>query len=574
MGVTGTITRVNGSIIEAANARGLEVGEVVAVGADQLPGEVVSLTTDRATIQVYEYTGGLAPGQSVEGSGEALSAELGPGLIGGIFDGMLRPLLGAPTLLGASAATASLSREHAWQVTPVATLGATLREGDVLATVMETPRLVHDILVPPGRGGIVEWIAPVGTYRVHERVATLGGDDIGLSHRWPVRWPRPHAGRQPARVQLTTGQRVLDLLYPVARGSTAAVPGGFGTGKTLLLQQIAKWCDADVIVYVACGERGNELADALHDLRSLIDPRSGRSLLERTILIANTSNMPVMAREASIHAGLTVAEYYRDMGHDVVVVADSTSRWAEALRELASRTEELPAEDGYPARLSSAIAAVYERAGRVHTLSGRDASITMLGAVSPPGNDLTEPVTSHTRRAVRCVWSLDRDLAYARHYPAVTWRDSSSRDAEMLADWHTDQGDAGWAERRVHALALLDDADQREAIAELVGVSALPARERLTLWAARLLRDLVLQQSALKANEAYCGPAKQAALLRLALDARDACMLLADRGVDPARVESMGYTAALTARDDSGPEETAAVDAAREALIEQLERLA
>ena len=286
--------------------------------------------------------------------------------------------------------------------------------------------------------------------------------------------PRPHAGRLDASAPLVTGQRVLDLLYPVARGSTAAVPGGFGTGKTMLLQQIAKWCDSDVIVYVACGERGNELADVLHDLRGLEDPRDGRPLLERTVLIANTSNMPVMAREASIHAGLTVAEYYRDMGHDAVVIADSTSRWAEALRELASRTDELPAEEGYPASLASAIAAYYARAGRVRTLSGGDGSVTILGAVSPPGNDLTEPVTAHTRRSVRCVWSLDRDLAYARHYPAVTWRDSSSRDAEALAGWHTAHGDPDWDERRRLATALLDEDERRQAIADLVGLAALP----------------------------------------------------------------------------------------------------
>jgi V/A-type H+-transporting ATPase subunit A len=340
-----------------------------------------------------------------------------------------------------------------------------------------------------------------------------------------------------------------------------------------VLQQIAKWCDADVIVYVACGERGNELADVLHELRSLVDPRDGRPLLERTVLIANTSNMPVMAREASINAGLTVAEHYRDMGHDVVVIADSTSRWAEALRELASRTDELPAEEGYPARLSSSIAAFYARAGRVRTLGGDDGSVTILGAVSPPGNDLTEPVTAHTRRAVRCVWTLDRDLAYARHYPAVTWRDSSSRDAEALAGWHEHQGDAAWSERRRSALSLLDEADRRQVVADLVGVASLPAGERLTLWAARILRELVLRQSALNPNEVFCAPAKQAALLRLALDVHAACRGLADRGVEPAAIEALGFGDAIRARDESAPDDAGAVDAARVDLLARLEAL-
>jgi V/A-type H+/Na+-transporting ATPase subunit A len=573
VGVTGSVLRVNGSVVEATAMHGAAMLEIVAVGERGLPGEVIAVEGDRAIIQVYEYTGGLTPGEPVAGSGLPLSAELGPGLLGGVFDGMLRALAVAPDFLLGGAAAESLSRDQRWDFAPVAATGSSVAPGDLLGTVPETPAAEHRVLVAPGVQGTLDWIAPAGAYGVDEAIARVGGAEVSFLQRWPVRMPRPYRERLEADVQLITGQRVLDLLYPIAHGSTAAVPGGFGTGKTMVLQQIAKWCDADVIVYVACGERGNELADVLHELRSLVDPRDGRPLLERTVLIANTSNMPVMAREASIHAGLTVAEYYRDMGLDVVVIADSTSRWAEALRELSSRTDELPAEEGYPARLSSSIAAFYARAGRVRTLGGDDGSVTILGAVSPPGNDLTEPVTAHTRRSVRCVWSLDRDLAYARHYPAVTWRDSSSRDADALARWHAGRNDPDWSARRGRAVALLDEADRRQVVADLVGVASLPASERLTLWAARILRELVLRQSALNPNEVSCAPAKQAALLRLALDVHDACQVLAARAVEPAAIEALGFGDAMRARDESGPDDAGAVDAARVALLAHLAAL-
>jgi V/A-type H+/Na+-transporting ATPase subunit A len=573
VGVTGLVLRVNGSVVEATAMHGAAMLEIVAVGERGLPGEVIAVEGDRATIQVYEYTGGLSPGEPVVGSGLPLSAELGPGLLGGVFDGMLRALEAAPDFLRGGAAAESLARSQRWAFAPVADAGSHVAAGDLLGTVPETPAAEHRVLVPPGVAGTLDWIAPAGDFGVEAPIARVGGAEVSLLQRWPVRMPRPYRERLEADVQLVTGQRVLDLLYPIAHGSTAAVPGGFGTGKTMVLQQIAKWCDADVIVYVACGERGNELADVLHELRSLVDPRDERPLLERTVLIANTSNMPVMAREASIHAGLTVAEYYRDMGLDVVVIADSTSRWAEALRELASRTDELPAEEGYPARLSSAIAAFYARAGRVRTLGGDDGSVTILGAVSPPGNDLTEPVTAHTRRSVRCVWSLDRDLAYARHYPAVTWRDSSSRDAAALARWHAGRSDPDWSDRRSRAIALLDEADRRQVVADLVGVASLPASERLTLWAARILRELVLRQSSLNPNEVFCAPAKQAALLRLALEVHDACQALAARGVEPAAIEALGFRDALRARDESAPDDAGAVDAARVTLLARLAAL-
>ena len=413
--------------------------------------------------------------------------------------------------------------------------------------------------MPPGAGGTVDWIAGAGEVRGDEVVARVGDRELGLTQRWPVRRSRPAGARLAQAGPLITGQRVLDLMFPIARGSTAAIPGGFGTGKTVALQQIAKWCDASVIVYVGCGERGNELADVLEDFEGLEDPRTGRSLLERTVLIANTSNMPVMAREASVYTGVTVAEYYRDMGYDTVVIADSTSRWAEALRELASRTNELPAEEGYPAGLSSALADFYERAGRVQTLGGEVASVSILGAVSPPGGDLTEPVTSHTRRFVRAVWSLDRDLAYARHYPAVSWRDSSARDVDQLATWQAENGDAGWGERRTRALRLLTDADRIESIAQLVGAESLPGQERITLRTARLLREAVLQQSAVLDNDQFTSPAKQRALLELVLDVHDRLTSLLERGVPLEALDAVDLSSALRARYDTAPDDAPAV---------------
>jgi V/A-type H+-transporting ATPase subunit A len=397
---------------------------------------------------------------------------------------------------------------------------------------------------------------------------------IWLSNLWPVRQPRPFAERLESGAPLVTGQRVLDLLFPLMRGSTAAVPGGFGTGKTILLQQIAKWCDADVIVYVGCGERGNEMSDVLEELRELIDPRSGRRLLERTVIIANTSNMPVMARELSIYTGITVAEYYRDMGYDVVVIADSTSRWAEALRESASRTGALPVEEGYPAELASRLAAFYERSGRVRTLGGREASVTVIASVSPPGGDKTEPVTAHSRRFVRTFWSLDRDLAAARHYPSVSWRDSFARDATALGAWHGAHEDPDWLQRRGHAMTVLAEADRLESVAELIGAGGLPDRERIVLLTARLLHDAVLQQSSLSANDAYCAPAKQAALLDLVLRIEECCLGLLARGVPASVLEEVDLADVARARDEFSADDAASIGQLRSEVIRRLEEQA
>ncbi len=563
-----SIARVNGPVVEVDGFDDVRMLELVAVGAGRLPGEVIALDGTRATVQVYEYTGGVRPGEPVTGTGAPLSAELGPGLLGGVFDGMLRRLDAAGDWIRTGARLPTLDPGRRWAFEPRALERA--GAGSVLGVVHETPALEHRVLVPSGVSGDVEWMAPAGEYTVGEPVARVGGSAISLAHRWPVRQPRPVTARERLSAPLTTGQRALDLFFPVARGSTAAVPGGFGTGKTVLLQQIAKWCDAQVIVYVGCGERGNEMADVLRELPELEDPRTGRPLMERTVLVANTSNMPVLAREASIHTGVTVAEFFRDMGYDVVLIADSTSRWAEALREVASRTDQLPAEEGYPAGLASALAAFYERGGAVRTLGGLDASVTILGAVSPPGGDLTEPVSAHTRRFTRATWALDRDLAYARHYPAVGWRDSFSRDAEAVAEWHVLRGEAGWGERRQRALSLLAEADRLESIAQLVGSGSLPDGERVTLLAGRLLRETVLQQSALSENDAYCEPAKQSALLDLVLRVVDRCRVLVDKGVAASAIEAVDFSSVTRARDATAPGDVHGVAAVYDAVAARL----
>ncbi|XTR52302.1 V-type ATP synthase subunit A [Pseudarthrobacter sp. So.54] len=433
--------------------------------------------------------------------------------------------------------------------------------------------VVHRVLVPAGVSGELSWLAPEGRAHVLDTVAVVDGLDVALSEQCAVRRPRPFRARHTGTVPLHTGQRVLDLMFPVVRGAAAAVPGGFGTGKTMMLQQIAKWSDADVIVYVGCGERGNEMADVLDGLSQLEDGRTGGKLIDRTVIIANTSNMPMMAREASIFTGITVAEYYRDMGYDVVVIADSTSRWAEALREFANRNGDLPAEEGYPANLASELASFYERAGRVTTLGGKTASVTVIGAVSPPGGDMTEPVTTDTQRFVRSLWMLDRDLAYSRHYPAVSWTGSFARDAEAIGAWHGDNGDPGWAARRARAAALLAESDRLAELAEIIGASSLPGHERMVLLGGRLLRDGVLMQNALSANDAFCSPEKGAALLDLVLDVVDACQKLVERGVAATTVEQSDLSPVLRAREETGPSDAAAVKARSSEVLKVLEAL-
>lgn len=558
------LVRVNGPLLEVEGLTGVAMSELVALGERGVPGEVVAIRGQTVTVQAYEYTGGLAAGDPVVALGHPLSARLGPDLLGGVFDGLLRPLSGAPTWLVPDGRPREATGTWSWQ--PGVTEGAVVTQGAVLGTLPHGGGPEFRVLVPPGVDGRVEWVAPPGSYGTREPLVVVAGTPVSPTTDWPVRRPRPVRDRLASSEPLLTGQRVLDAVFPLARGGTAGVPGGFGTGKTMLLQQIAKWCAAEVIVYVGCGERGNEMADVLAELAELSDPRTGRRLSERTVVIANTSNMPMMAREASIYTGVTVAEYFRDMGHDAVVIADSTSRWAEALREFASRAGALPAEEGYPASLPSALAAFYERAGRVTTLGGASSSVTVIGAVSPPGGDTTEPVTAHTQRFVRAVWGLDRELAYARHYPAVAWAGSFSRDAEQLGRWYAHHGDPEWGKRRARVTGLLAEADRLGDLAALVGTGSLPGHERVVLLAGRLLREGVLQQNALSDNDAHCAAEKTAALIDAVLTVVDEAEAAVGRGVLASEVEELDFSPLLRAAAESPPDETDDVIARQEQM--------
>jgi V/A-type H+-transporting ATPase subunit A len=568
--MTGRIIRITGPLVELDDSGGAAMHDLVSLGPQQLPGEIVGIRGGTLTVQAYDYTGGLRPGDPATPQGHPLAARLGPWLLGGVFDGLLRPLDDAPTWLTVGTAQTLAGRDATWRFDPAAAAGATVCAGTALGTLDTAGPVVYRVLVPPG-GGRVDWIAPTGRYGPDEPLATVAGKPVTMTVAWPIRTPRPCRTRRVPDEPLHTGQRAVDAFFPVVKGSTAAVPGGFGTGKTMLLQQVAKWCDADVIVYVGCGERGNEMADVVAELSELDDPRTGGRLLARTVVVANTSNMPMMAREASVYTGVTVAEHFRDMGLDVVVIADSTSRWAEALREFASRTAALPAEEGYPADLASALAAFYERAGAVVTLAGTPGSVTILGAVSPPGGDLTEPVTANTERFVRCRWTLDRELAYARHYPAVSWAASFSRDAAAAGSYHARRGDAAWARRRAEALAVLAEADRIGALAELIGVAGLPAHERVTLLAGRMIREGVLQQNALVANDAFCTAKKTAALLDAVLAAGRRCHDRIDQGADPAAFEQLDLGPLLRAREEMAPDDAAGVAAVAERVLSKLD---
>ena len=566
------VARVNGPLVEVTGLTEVAMYDIIELGVLQLPGEAVAIRGDVTTVQAYEYTGGLAPGHPARSRGEPLSARLGPHLLGGIFDGLLRPLSGAPAWLEPGYPF-TLDQDREFEFTPQTQAGTALGAGATLGTVAVAGGIAYRVLVPPGLSGTVEKVREAGPAPGDAVIATVSGTDVGLTSAWPVRRPRPFRQRLDAGSPLLTGQRVVDVLFPITKGGSCAVPGGFGTGKTVLLQQITKWCDADVIVYVGCGERGNELADMLGELAGLSDPRTGGKLSARTVVIANTSNMPMMAREASIYSAASVAEHFRDMGLDVVVVADSTSRWAEALREFASRNGELPAEEGYPASLSSALAAFYERAGRVLTCEGREGSVTIIGAVSPAGGDMTEPVTAYTQRFVRCLWSLDRDLAYARHYPAISWSGSFSRDDAAVAAWHDNAGDPGWADRRSRLAALLAEADRLSSLAELMGVAALPPRERATMLAGRLIREGLLQQSALSSVDASCDTARAAALSGAVLAVAERCQQLAGAGVPPAALEELDFSPILRAREEAvTPDAVTAREQAMLALLDELFR--
>ncbi len=529
--IIGEVDRVNGPVINARGITDARMYELVMVGEDSLVGEIIKLETDNAVIQVYEDTTGIAPLDPVYGSGMPLSVELGPGIIGTIYDGIQRPLERIRDIsnqyIERGVHVPSLSRDRRWGFEPdTKTLqsvenGEVIKGGSVLGTVRETERVEHRILVPPDIEGTLDYLAPAGEYVIEDEIARLktreGIRRLSLMHRWAIRRPRPVRKRLPLSTPLITGQRVIDTLFPVAKGGTVAIPGGFGTGKTMTQQALAKWCDADIIVYIGCGERGNEMTDVLKEFPGLVDPRTGKTLMERTVLIANTSNMPVSAREASIYTGVTVAEYFRDQGYHVAVMADSTSRWAEALRELSGRMEEMPAEEGFPAYLPTRVAEFYERAGYMDTLSGKEGSVSIIGAVSPPGGDFSEPVTQHTKRFVRCFWALDRGLANARHYPSISWIESYSEYLLDIEPWWEENIGEGLSEDRKEIMELLLKEVKLQQVVKLVGPDALPDSQRFILEVCTLFKNGFLQQNAFDDIDRYSTVEKQVRMLGIIL---------------------------------------------------------
>ncbi|MCB1867891.1 MAG: V-type ATP synthase subunit A [Gammaproteobacteria bacterium] len=523
----GIIREINGPIV-TIRLPGVRSGEQVRIGEMGLVGEAIALIGEDAVVQVYESTEGVRPGEPVERLGWPLSVELGPGLLGGIFDGVQRPLeeiyLNSGDHIPRGVVLPALNREKIWHFvpSPECTSGSELAAGAVLGSVRETERIEHRILLPPERHGTLLELAPEGDYRLEDPIGRIRGADgrshkLKLYHRWPVRNPRPYRRRDNSIVPLITGQRIIDTFFPLIKGGKAAVPGPFGAGKTVVQHQIARWSNADIVIFVGCGERGNELADVLETFPQLLDPLTGRSLMERTLLVANTSNMPVVAREASIYVGLTMAEYYRDQGYDVVMLADSTSRWAEALREVSGRLGQMPVEDGYPAYLASRLAAVYERAGRVETQSGDKGSVTLIGTVSPPGGDFSEPVTAHTKEIIQTYWALSKELADARHYPAIDWVSSFSGHIGVAAEWWHEKVGKKWEQRRAKALALLSRDAELSRIVNLVGPEALSGAQRWELEGAALIKEGVLQQSALDPIDTFSSPEKQYLLLKMML---------------------------------------------------------
>lgn len=524
---TGVIYGINGPVVYLKGNTGFKMSEMVYVGEDRLVGEVISLTRDTTTVQVFEETTGLKPGAVVEASGDAISVVLGPGILNNIFDGIERPLKDIAEQSGhfitRGVNVNSLDTEKQWQVTMQVSVGDVVTAGTVIAETPETSSIIHKSMVPPDiHSGTVTWVAEDGPHTILDPIVRLELPDgaereLTLCQKWPIRVPRPTASRYPASEPLVTGQRILDTMFPIAKGGTAAVPGGFGTGKTMTQHQIAKWSNADIIIYIGCGERGNEMTQVLEEFSELVDPRSGNLLMDRTALIANTSNMPVAAREASIYTGLTLAEYYRDMGYDVAIMADSTSRWAEALRELSGRLEEMPAEEGYPAYLASRLSAFYERAGMTQNLNGTEGSVSIIGAVSPQGGDFSEPVTMNTKRFVRCFWGLDKSLAYARHFPAIHWLTSYSEYLSDLAPWYKANVDKNFVGDRNQIMGILNQESSLMEIVKLIGSDVLPDDQKLTLEIARVIRLGFLQQNAFHKDDTCVPLSKQFQMMEIIL---------------------------------------------------------
>lgn len=555
MNPVNTIYGINGPVVTIKGRTGLAMMEMVYVGEQRLAGEVIKMDDAFTTIQVYEETYSLKPGDPVYTSGAPMSVLLGPGLLDNIFDGIERPLKVIEEQKGAfierGANVSPLDTERRWKLTLDVKKGDRLAAGAVFARCAETSAIEHRSMVPPGLCGVVEWLTDKSEVTVDETVLKLRDDEgtvheLALSQRWPIRRPRPAAERLYSNVPLITGQRVIDTLFPIAKGGTAACPGGFGTGKTMTQHQLAKWCDADIIVYVGCGERGNEMCQVLEEFSSLIDPKSGRPMTDRTILIANTSNMPVAAREASIYTGITLAEYYRDMGYHVAIMADSTSRWAEALREISGRLEEMPAEEGFPAYLPSRLSEFYERAGLVRSLGGAEGSVSIIGAVSPQGSDFSEPVTQNTRRFTRCFWALDKSLAYARHYPAINWLNSYSEYVGDLERWYDEHVGPEFMRCRTEIASLLQEEARLMEIVKLIGADVLPDDQKLIIETARVIRVGFLQQNAFHKDDTYVPLEKQMSMMRVILYLHNRCQTAIAAGIPLSRIIETGIFDKLT----------------------------
>ncbi|RJP21951.1 MAG: V-type ATP synthase subunit A [Deltaproteobacteria bacterium] len=543
----GIILRVSGPTVVAGNMAGARMHNRVLVGEDRLPGEVIRLTADRATIQVYEETTGLCLGERVKDVGKPLLAELGPGLLGSVYDGVQRPLhairLTSGDFIGRGAAAPPLDREKRWEFRPEAREGDTVGPGDVLGTVEETPRIGHRVTAPPWCRGTIREIR-AGSFSVLEPVAVLAdGTGIPMVQRWPVRRPRPYRSRLSPALPFITGQRVFDVLFPLAAGGAAIIPGGFGTGKTVVEQTLARYAGADVIVFVGCGERGNEMTEVLEDFPNLADPFTGRPLMERTVLVVNTSNMPVAAREASVYTGITIAEYYRDMGYRVALLADSISRWAEALREISSRLEEMPGEEGYPTYLATRLAGFYERGGRVSCLGTgeREGTITIVSAVSPPGGDFSEPVTQSSQRIAGVYWALDPSLAHRRHFPAVDWKKSYSLYTGIVDGWFRERVAEDWPELRRELMALLQREEELREVVQMVGIDALQEQERIVLTVSRMVRENFLRQSAYSEHDAVCPPEKAYRMLKVFLSFLALCRGLLARKVPVEKILALPF---------------------------------
>lgn len=578
----GTITWISGPVVRARGSRHIGMLELVEVGEERLVGEVIGLDGDIITAQVYEETSGMQTGAPIFGTGLPLSVELGPGLIQSIYDGVQRPLPLIEAAMGSFISRGArfdpISREKRWKYESRVNIGDEVKGGMILGIAMETETFEHRVMVHPDDKGTITWVAAPGEYTVTEPIARLkvGKEekDLTMLQRWPVRRSRPFVRRLGHKVPLITGQRILDTFFPVSKGGAAGIPGPFGSGKTVTQHSIAKWADAEVIVYIGCGERGNEMTEVLQEFPHLVDPRSGRPLMERTVLIANTSNMPVAAREASIYTGITIAEYYRDMGYSVALMADSTSRWAEALREVSGRLEEMPAEEGYPAYLAGRLAEFYERAGSVETFNGSQGSVSIVGAVSPPGGDFSEPVTQHTKRFIRCFWALDKSLASARHFPAINWLDSYSEYVDDVADWWREKVGKDWLGMRNRAMELLSEENRLSQIVKLVGPDALPYAERMILETSRLLREGILQQNATDPVDAYSPIEKQIRMLELVLYFHERGMNIIKRGAPINLIHDLPVVDTLIRMKSNVPnDELSKLEDIQKAIDEQMSQL-